>query len=66
MIGLLRGIAMQVYVESRGSMDERNSRELDWGFVKREELTEVMHPEECYPESTRYYELLDACPLRMS
>lgn len=71
MIGLCRGLAFRAYTETRPDELEVWYPWLSaetFGLIEcRDSVTSnVADVRETFPTSFRYFELLDACPLRMS
>lgn len=71
MIGLCRGLAIRAYTEMR-SEDERTwkhwvNRHECFGLIpSRSRVSRsVTNPDQAFRVSFRYFDLLDACPLRM-
>ena len=66
MIGLCRGLAARVYLDSGWKREQVEAAILttQWfGIMTRQQL--ATYPDFYFPRTKRYYELLDACPLRM-
>lgn len=64
MIGLCRGLARKAFLEHATHMENWQywKEHRRFGMVPREDVVASC----IYPVSRRYYQLLDACPLRMS
>lgn len=63
MIGLCRGLVRKAFVQRARHHDywQYWKEHPRFGMLPRKEVDSQLHPVSC-----RYYQLLDACPLRMS
>lgn len=66
-MGLCRGLAFRAYSDFPPRMYDWQRDETFGLIPSRQRVSRsVENPEESFPISFRYFDLLDACPLRMS